>query len=131
MEKEFIEKWEKNKHILEDSLRGKIENCTYSDLFRLIVKNILNYDYEEYDIKNIKTIDDGDYQGTIIFIAHKETYQPSVGDYIYTSVYYGSCSGCDTLQAIQFDYDYNYNEQRALNDTLLLCLHMIQNMKYM
>jgi hypothetical protein len=50
-------------------------------------------------------IDDGDYQGTQIFIIPTDTYQPSVKDYVMTDTYYGSCSGCDTLQAIS-GYDY-------------------------
>lgn len=71
-------------------------------------------------------IDNGDYQGTQIFLIPMETYQPSVEDYVYTNTYYGSCSGCDTLQAIQ-SYDYNElpNEEQ-IKDYMTLALHLLQ-----
>ena len=50
--------------------------------------------------KNILTIDDGDYQRVVIFILHKDAYQPDIEDYVYTNTYYGSCSGCDALLGI-------------------------------
>lgn len=49
--------------------------------------------------ERIHQIDDGDYQGTLIFVIGAGGYQPS--RYWYVKVGYGSCSGCDTLQAIR------------------------------
>lgn len=40
-----------------------------------------------FDLSKMTVIDDGDYQGTQIFIIPKDTYQPSVIDYIMTNTY--------------------------------------------
>ena len=81
-----------------------------------------------FDINNITVIDDGDYQGTRIFIIPRNTYQPSVEDYVYTNTYYGSCSGCDTLQAILWRYDETPNENQII-DLMELALHLLQKCK--
>lgn len=85
-------------------------------------------DYGEcnLDPERIHQIDDGDYQGTLVFVIAAKGYQPS--NYWATMVSYGSCSGCDTLQAIS-----NYSEEpptpEQANEYLTLALHMLQRMK--
>lgn len=76
-------------------------------------------------------IDDGDYQGTQIFVIPLDTYQPNVTDYIVTNTYYGSCSGCDTLKSINsYDYDELPNEEQ-IEDYMQLALHLLQKCKWL
>lgn len=90
---------------------------------------ILNKYHEEYekpDQTNIHEIDDGDYQGTLVYLIPSEGYQPDT--YWVTKVSYGSCSGCDTLEAIR-DYEDDKPSDGQVEDYLTLCLHLIQQMK--
>lgn len=139
MIKEFIEKWENNKKYLEEYFRTHKQKDydTYTSIVKKIIEIIINenelsdYDSLDYDYKNLSVIDDGDYQGTQIFIAHKNTYQPFIEDYIYTSNHYGSCSGCDTLKSI---HEYNtdeYPSEEQIKDYMSLSLHLIQNFRMM
>ncbi len=134
MIKEFIEKWNNHKNELEDYFREhkQEEYNTYTLIVKKIIEIIINtdVDYKNYDFKNLLVIDDGDYQGTQIFITHIDCYQPSVEDYIYTSNYYGSCSGCDTLQSIQ-SWDEDYPTEGQIEDYMTLSLHIIQNFRKM
>lgn len=134
MVEEFIEKWEKYKGDLEDYFRNtkQEEYNEYSIIVKKIIELIINRDieYGEYNYEKLLVIDDGDYQGTQIFIAHKSTYQPSVEEYIYTSNYYGSCSGCDTLQSISM-YCCDLPTEQQIKDYMMLALHLIQNFRKM
>lgn len=75
-------------------------------------------------------IDNGDYQGTQIFLIPLKTYQPSVEDYVYTNTYYGSCSGCDTLEAIN-EYDDDLPREDQVSDYMILALHLLQRCNYL
>lgn len=134
-----IDKWDKNR----DKLKEVIENSKghhfwdYIDLVKLVIENILNDSedkYERWDMEEITEIDQGDYQGTKLFIFHRYSYQPNGGDYMITEVGYGSCTVCDTLQSIQWD-DYDYEEpnkeptEGQVKDYMTLCLHLIQQMR--
>lgn len=135
MIKEFVKKWDKYKKDLEDYFRNtkQKEYDTYKIIVELLFEKIINrdIDYAEYDTENILVIDDGNYQGTQIFILHKNTYNPDVEDYVYTNTYYGSCSGCDTLQRIQsFNYD-ELPDEEQVKDYMTLALHLLQNCRYM
>lgn len=137
MIKEFCLAWEKNKDKLEEYFRTtkQDEYGNYEDLVKLLFDIVINpsieSDYYRFDTENILVIDDGDYQGTQVFILHRDQYQPSVEDYVYTNTYYGSCSYCDTLQGIQ---DYGWNKmpsESQVNDYMDLCLHLLQKCHYM
>lgn len=134
MNKEIIDKWELYKNDLKDYFKNNEikEYYGYGIIVSKIIELIINknIDYGEYNYENILRIDDGSYQGTEIYITHRNFSQPSVEDYIYTSVYYGSCSGCDTLQAI-CDYSAGKPNESQLNDFMTLALHLIQKMKVM
>jgi hypothetical protein len=138
MIKEFTDKWIKNKNRLQKWFESIVPNrnvfeeyeFTYEDIIRGIIIHVLNnhIDTEEpsNDIKDfstdIKVIDDGDYQGTQIFIIHRNGYQPDVSDYFYTHNYYGSCSGCDTLLGIMAIED----KKVQVKELMILSLHLIQ-----
>lgn len=137
MIKEFCLAWEKNKEKLEEYFRNteQSEYDSYYELVKLLFDIVINSELgnlegDKYDTKGILTIDDGDYQGTQIFILHKDTYQPCIKDYVHTNTYYGSCSGCDTLQGIH-EYEHGLPSESQVNDYMDLCLHLLQRCHYM
>lgn len=136
MIKYCYEKWDKNKNVLEGTLRGlpsdKLNDCDYDYLLKLTINCILNdgvMGYPRWNTDRITTIDDGDYQGTFLFLIPEDTYQPSAHEYLMTYIYYGSCSGCDTLQHIQSRW---YNDEpvpeEAITEFMALCKDFIMNM---
>lgn len=136
MVKEFCLTWEKNKEKLEKYFRTtkQDEYYEYEDLVKLLFDIVINpsieSDYYRFDTENILVIDDGDYQGTQVFILHRNVYQPSVEDYVYTNTYYGSCSGCDTLQGIH-GYESGLPDEEQVKDYMELCLHLLQKCNFM
>ena len=88
-----------------------------------------HYDkYESPDPERIHEIDDGDYQGTLVYIIGDDSYQPN--QYWYVRIAYGSCSGCDTLESIR-NYDGGPPKESQVDDYMTLCLHIIQQLKAM
>lgn len=136
MIKEFILAWDKNKDDLENYFRThkQSEYEAYEDLVKLLFDIIINPDdtrQHKFSTEDITVIDHGEYQGTQIFIVHIDTYQPSVCDYVYTNNYYGSCSGCDTLQGIsEYGYD-NIPDEQQIKDYMALCLGLLQSCVWM
>jgi hypothetical protein len=130
----IIEQWENNKSKLENYFRttDQYEYCGYKQivekLFELCITNA--DEHCGFNIKRMTVIDDGDYQGTKLFIIPKDTYQPSVDDYITTHTYYGSCSGCDTLQSI-CGYDYGLPTEEQVKLYMTLALHLVQKLKWL
>lgn len=131
MIKYCLEKWNRNKKELEKALKNdaNLNSCNYEYLLKLVVENILNDGANNgaWDSTKITIIDDGDYQGTFIFLIPKKTYQPSEYEYLMTYVGYGSCGGCDTLLSIQEWDDKKITEQQ-LKEFMLLCKDMVCNM---
>jgi len=129
MRKEIIEQWDKNKSKLEEYFEAtkQEEYCeSYLSILKKVFELVLTD--EEWQLDKITVVDDGYYQGTQLFIIPKQTYQPSEDEYLFTAVSYGSCSGCDTLQAIsQYGYDLPTKSQVA--EYMTLSLHLIQKMK--
>ena len=124
------DKWDRNKDKLQETLtKGNTFNeCSYIDLVKLSFKIIFNSDGEgdQLDIKKITEIDDGDYQGTLLYLIPFETYQPSEFEYLMTHVRYGSCSGCDTLQSIQ-DYCKIFLTDQQVSAFMTLCKDILTN----
>jgi len=135
MIKYCMRKWDENKDKLEAALRSGTtwNGCRYSDLVKLVVNQILNNstgDYDDYhwDAEQITEIDDGDYQGTLIYLIPLSTYQPSEYEYLMTYVGYGSCSGCDTLLAIQNYDDGSKLDDSQVRDFMVLCKDIVSSM---
>ena len=134
---EFIKAWDKNnKDLLE--LFQKENPSSYQDIVEKLVTVVINPYLEEtgnypekLDIDLMTVIDDGDYQGTTIYIIPYDTYQPSVSDYVITNNYYGSCSGCDTFQSIELWDDEATQEEieNAAKDFHSLALNLLQQFK--
>lgn len=96
-----------------------------------MVEYILNADGEDnmnINANEISVINDGNYQGTLIFMMHKETYQPDPEEYYWTHNFYGSCSGCDALLNIS-EYDEGLPNEKQVRGYMNLCLHIIQRLK--
>ena len=133
MLKVMKEKWDKNQNALKERIgeltKKKFNEFDYIDIVKMTFENIFNKDEEEMlDIKNITEIDNGDYQGTLLYLIPFDTYQPSEYEYLMTHVSYGSCSGCDTLQSLQ---DWSDNDElltiETQSDLLGLCRDLIVN----
>lgn len=115
-----------------EELRAKIAAAhpSYEDIVKYVVETVSDPDeYDSLDPKRIHVIDDGDYQGTLLFIIAAKGYQPSK----YWAVYvgYGSCSGCDTLQGIR-EMSSSYSDppnEAQIKDYMTLALHIVQGIK--
>ena len=103
--------WAQNEHQLQEAI-GKLDHFPdYEELVKITFQNIYNqgpveeYEYRCLNVDKITVIDDGDYQGTMLFVIPFDAYQPDPRQYLITHVYYGSCSYCDTLEHIRMMYD--------------------------
>lgn len=128
---DIIKQWEENKNKLEDYFRTTKQD--QYDEYEIIVKKIVEiiltdgYNGCDYDVSKVTVVDNGDYQGTQIFLIPTNTYQPDIEDYLITHTYYGSCSGCDTLQGIN-GYSYELPTEDQVKDYMTLALHLVQKM---
>lgn len=133
MIKEFIDQWWKHKDNMERYFKSipKIRAIDYEDIVKALIGNVLNCEEElvRYKIStDIHVIDDGEYQGTQIFVVHNDTYQPDVDDYFFTHNYYGSCSGCDTLQSIT-QYQPKPATDEQVKELMKLAFDLLRNFK--
>ena len=126
---EFTKAWETN----EDELKNKIKETEinhYRDLLELVIEEVINPEmdgYKQLDVDNITEINDGDYQGTQIYLIPLNTYQPYISDYIVTHNFYGSCAGCDALlDALGWSDD-----DKDIDSLMKLSLHLLQRMKWL
>ena len=136
MIQQFAEVWEENKQKLKKKY-GDVHPQNYSeivaDVIGLISENAQNISgHPVPDPKRIHAIDDGDYQGTKVYVIGEDGYQPS--SYFYVRVHYGSCSGCDTLLSIRGVMRAGENDEP--NDGqqagyMRLALHIFQSLKQM
>ena len=138
MVKEFVEAWDVRKGELEEYIRTHNQSeygYSYESLVRTLFNVVINptlsdtglFGGKKYVTDEITVIDDGNYQGCLLFILHRDRYQPGPREYIWTSVYYGSCSCCDTLQGIQDNYGEMPNSEETVKDYMDLLLHLLQN----
>lgn len=134
MIKYCLDKWNKNQPLLEKSLRAdkSLNQCDYEYLVKMIISCILNGDqgddYEEMRWSDdVTVVDNGDYQGTLLFLIPQSTYQPCASEYLMSFVEYGSCSGCDVLQSIQ-GYSDDPPTEKQIKDFMGLCRDIVCNM---
>ena len=125
MIKEFVEKWYLNKEATR-AYFATVHPEAYIDIVKQVIIAITDDEYESPDPERIHLIDDGNYQGTLLFIIAAKYYQPDV--YWYVKVDYGSCSRCDTLEAIR-DYGDEPLTEEQLDDYMTLALHIVQGLK--
>lgn len=128
MIQEFVDKFMSKKGQLEQIFKEK-----HPEDYKALVSAVISIvggdgEYELPDKNRIHQIDDGDYQGTLIFLIAAGGYKPC--DYWYVKVGYGSCSGCDTLQGIS-GYSDDPPTDEQVNDYMTLALHVVQGLKKM
>ena len=137
MIEEFTKRWFAHNHFVVEQFEKQIPK-SYADIVKAVVTMLHdeNDEYETPDPERIHEIDDGDYQGTLIYVIGAGGYQPS--DYWYVKVGYGSCSACDTLESIlEGDYGHENQEEsgawkkNAINELMTLALHVVQGLKKM
>lgn len=125
----FVDRWMANREKVRAILAAKHPE-EYKELVWHVVEAMTEDEYGDAapDPERIHEIDDGDYQGTLVFVVGAKGYQPS--DYWYVKVSYGSCSGCDTLEAIR-RYEDTPPSAEQVDEYLTLCLHIVQGLKKM
>ena len=133
MEKDIVKAFELSKSKIRNKLKNTKQNkySEYKKLLCICLDKINLNLKDKLDTKKIEEIDFGDYQGTYIYVFPVKTYQPTLEETFYTSVSYGSCSGCDTIQSIHNYNDDDIPNERQLDEYIELCLHLIQNIKRM
>jgi len=124
--------WAKNQDKLREAIAklpdDEIDELNYEKLVIMAFGNIFESGTTELNLTDIHVIDDGEYQGTFIFLIPFDLYQPCCDDYLMTYVDYGSCSGCDTLQAIQAELScYGEHRETVNNDLFKVCLDILRN----
>lgn len=137
MLKYCVKKWDANKEKLKKRFETERywEHCEYADILKAVIDTVLNTPIDgevanPWDSSNVHEIDDGSYQGTLLYLFPANTSQPGAGEYLMTYVYYGSCSGCDTLLAIQADGNgTGYLTERQVNDLMELAKDLLVNMR--
>ena len=125
MIQKFVDEFMESKEWIRAQL-AKAHPGSYLDVVKPVIQS-LNKDgdtYEAPDPARITQIDHGDYQGTLLFVIAAHGYQPST--FWAVKVYYGSCSGCDTLEGIR-NYEDGAPSERQLDAYMTLALHVVQN----
>ena len=130
MNADFVKSWDRNKDKLENYFRTTPQSNydSYKKLVIALLNKVINVDrdpdWNDFNTERIHVINDGDYQGTLVFLVPESRYQPD--SYFYTKVWYGSCSVCDTLQSIQSENYEEYPTDSQVESYMTLCLHMLQ-----
>lgn len=129
MIQKFVDAWMKNRDLIQSWLEPICLGCDYSAIVKATVRAIAleatgDYGDPKPDFENIHEIDDGDYQGTLVYVIPEAGYQPS--EYWYVRVSYGSCCGCDTLQGEQTG-----SKEDCIKGVMTLSLHIVQQMRKM
>lgn len=128
----MIEKFTKRYFEKLPELRAKFEAKHPGD-YKALVRNVIEIlssdgDDRDMDPNRIHEIDDGDYQGTLVFVIAAKGYQPS--NYWYCRISYGSCSACDSLQSIS-GYGYEPPTVEQVNQYMQLACHVVQQLRQM
>lgn len=129
MEQELVTRFDSKREEIRGNLCNLLINSNhyidYIDIVKVVIEAI-HHGYGTPDPEHIHEIDDGDYQGTLLFVIPADGYHPY--DYWCVKVGYGSCSGCDTLMAI-LDGDYGDTIDEKVDSLFTLALHIVQELK--
>src|ERR1044071_5659100 len=109
---EFVQRFDAARATLREQFLERHPD-DYTAIVRAVVAVITSDGDDAIDPERVHKIDDGEYQGTLLFVIGAKGDQPS--KYWYVKVEYGSCSTCDTLEAIKdyADEHVNPSEQQA------------------
>jgi len=127
MDLDLVRLFDKNRAKIRQALGDETHN-SYEELLRIALTSMQDgidpYGYPNPG--NIHVIDDGDYQGTFLFVVPEQVYEPIT--YWVFKVDYGSCSGCDTLLDINSSvHEPRVTSDQQKDDYMTLILHMIQS----
>ncbi len=129
---EFVVAWEARKSEIEESFRTKHPGG-YEDIVKQVVSILGDTcKYDSPDPNRVVIVDHGDYQGTLLFVIGAKGYQPN--DYWYVKVSYGSCSVCDTYEAIRYSngaWESDVPNEQQVKDYMTEALHVIQGLRAM
>ena len=136
MIEEFTKRWFERSHMVRSLFEAQMPGA-YRDIVTAVVAMLHDEDkYGSIDPEHIHEINDGNYQGTLVYVIGASGYQPD--DYWYVKVGYGSCSGCDTLGNIlsgnwghESEEEVKAWKQAALDQLMTLALHIVQGLKKM
>jgi hypothetical protein len=125
--KTFVARFMAEKAALRESFRANFPE-SYSGIVDGVVRLLADADADgcSPDPERVTLIDHGDYQGTQLYVIGASGYQPST--YWAAAIHYGSCSGCDTLQALRDDHGELPNET-ALDGVMALALQFVQRLR--
>ena len=127
MIEKYIKRYYEKKSEIESLILPKHPD-SYKDLVKIVIQSISTDESGEMDANCIHEIDDGNCQGTLLYVIPENTYQPF--EYWHVRVSYGSCSGCDTLAGIR-EYSDDKPTQEQVDQYMILVLYIIQNLKKM
>jgi len=124
----FIKVFDQNCDNLVAQLAWETPVRHYSELVEKLVRLFDDDQYDSPSCYDIKCNTFGDYTGVQVFLFGNNSCYPT--KFWTISVSYGSCSGCDTLQAINdaTEYDEPVGIEVAKKYVTLM-LHMLQSMK--
>lgn len=128
MEQELVERFDSKREEIRCDLLMLLRDynwITYADIVKVVIEAVHD-GYGTPDPENIHEIDDGEYQGTLLYVIPMDCYQP--WDYWCVKVDYGSCSGCDTLLAI-LEGDYGNTANEKVDALFTLAPHIVQGLK--
>lgn len=127
MKTKFVKRFDNKRNEIKETLAFLLDTCKddidYSDIVRIVI-DAIHEDDGDPNPNALHEIDDGDYQGTLLFVIPADEWQPY--DYWHVRVGYGSCSACDTLEGILYGSD---DREQQINDLLTLALHIFQGLK--
>lgn len=127
MIQKFVDRFMANKEKLADKFSQK-HPASYVAIVEAVIETITDEDdYLDIDPSRIHVIDDGDYQGTQLFVIAQKSYQPRKYWCVYVN--YGSCSGCDTLASIRTEDEGENPTTSQVSDYLTLALHIVQSLR--
>lgn len=112
----------------QDELKGVLSKKhpeNYGELVKIVITLIKNNNDAMLNPDNIHCIISGTYSGTKLYIIESTEYD---SDFWYVKIGYGSCSGCDTLDAI-YNYSSDPPNEDQIKDYMTLALHIVQGIK--
>lgn len=126
MIQEFVQAWEERKGDVRAQFAKKPPEG-YNEIVKAVV-GVLGADARGAIpfVDRITEIGYDGYQGTLLYVIAEDGYSPH--RYWCVTVTYGSCSGCDTLEAIGLSNHETPNETQ-LDDLMTLALHIVQNIR--
>lgn len=118
MVKEFVDAWNGNRDEAAAALRIKLPT-SYDDLVNLVVGYIGMRDALVTKIEG-----SSDYSGKDVYVIGRGD------DFWAVGVWYGSCSGCDTIQGIlEEGYGYDEPTESQVSQMMTMALHIVQKLQ--